>query len=63
MSLLAGAAFVALLVAAGWWPSRVLLPWLGGRGLYRAERPKRSPVIGTDSPIQYEAPDADPSTV
>jgi hypothetical protein len=33
LSLLAGAAFVALLIAAGWWPSRALLPWLGGRGL------------------------------
>ena len=33
------------------------------RKLYPANRPQRSPVIGTDSPIQYEAPDADPSTV
>jgi hypothetical protein len=33
------------------------------RTLYIAERPKRSPIIGTDSPIQYEAPDADPSAV
>lgn len=30
MSLVAGAAFVALLVAAGWWPARALLPWLAG---------------------------------
>ena len=33
------------------------------RTLYPTERPGRSPVIGTDAPIQYEAPDADPSTV
>jgi hypothetical protein len=33
------------------------------RTLYPAQRPQRSPVIGTDSPIQYEAPDADPSAV
>jgi len=33
------------------------------RTLYPAERPKRSPVIGTDSPIQYEASDADSSAV
>ena len=33
------------------------------RTLYIAERPTRSPIIGTDSPIQYEAPDADPSAV
>jgi hypothetical protein len=33
------------------------------RTLYPANRPNRSPVIGTDSPIQYEASDADPSAV
>jgi hypothetical protein len=33
------------------------------RTLYPASRPNRSPVIGTDSPIQYEAPDADSSAV
>jgi hypothetical protein len=33
------------------------------RALYPAERPKRSPIIGTDAPTQYEAPDADPSAV
>jgi len=33
------------------------------RTLYPTARPARSPVIGTDSPIQYEAEDADPSTV
>jgi hypothetical protein len=33
------------------------------RTLYPADRPTRSPVIGTDSPIQYEAPDADSSAV
>jgi hypothetical protein len=33
VSLLAGALSVALLVAAGWWPMRRLLPWLAGRGL------------------------------
>ena len=34
------------------------------RTLYPIDRPGRSPVIGTDSPIQYEAPaDADPSAV
>jgi hypothetical protein len=33
------------------------------RTLYPAQRPQRSPVIGTDSPIQYEAPDADSSAV
>ena len=33
MSLAAGALLVALLVAAGWWPSRALLPWLAGGGI------------------------------
>jgi len=33
------------------------------RTLYPADRPTRSPVIGTDSPIQYEASDADSSAV
>src|SRR3954453_10080052 len=33
------------------------------RGLYPAARPPRSPVIGTNAPVQYEAEDADPSTV
>jgi hypothetical protein len=33
------------------------------RTLYPTARPARSPIIGTDSPIQYEAPDADPSAV
>ena len=33
------------------------------RTLYPADRPGRSPIIGTDSPIQYEATDADPSAV
>ena len=33
------------------------------RKLYPAHRPQRSPVIGTDSPIQYEASDADSSAV
>ena len=33
------------------------------RTLYPADRPTRSPVIGTDSPIQYEARDADSSAV
>jgi hypothetical protein len=36
---------------------------LAARALYPAQRPGRSPVIGTDAPVQYEAPDADPSTV
>ena len=36
---------------------------LAARLLYVAERPGRSPVIGTNAPVQYEAPDADPSTV
>jgi hypothetical protein len=33
VSLAAGAALVLLLVAAGWWPSRALLPWMAGGGL------------------------------
>jgi len=33
------------------------------RGLYPADRPGRSPIIGTNSPVQYEVEDADPSTV
>jgi hypothetical protein len=33
------------------------------RTLYPIERPGRSPIIGTNAPIQYEAPDADPSAV
>jgi FlaG/FlaF family flagellin (archaellin) len=36
---------------------------LAARALYPAARPPRSPVIGTDAPIQYEEPDADPSAV
>jgi hypothetical protein len=36
---------------------------LAARLLYPAERPGRSPVIGTNAPVQYEAPDADPSAV
>ena len=36
---------------------------LAARALYPVERPGRSPVIGTNAPVQYEAPDADPSTV
>ena len=36
---------------------------LAARALYPAQRPGRSPVIGTNAPVQYEAPDADPSTV
>ncbi len=33
------------------------------RQLYLGDRPGRSPVIGTDSPVQYEERDADSSTV
>jgi hypothetical protein len=33
------------------------------RGLYPGARPGRSPIIGTNSPVQYEAEDADTSTV
>jgi hypothetical protein len=36
---------------------------LAARALYPAARPARSPVIGTDSPIQYEERDADSSAV
>jgi hypothetical protein len=36
---------------------------LAARALYPAERPGRSPIIGTNAPVQYEASDADPSTV
>lgn len=36
---------------------------LAARGLYPSARPSRSPIIGTDSPVQYEAADADPSAV
>jgi hypothetical protein len=36
---------------------------LAARLLYPAARPTRSPVIGTDAPVQYEARDADPSAV
>jgi hypothetical protein len=36
---------------------------LAARALYPAARPARSPIIGTNAPVQYEAPDADPSTV
>jgi hypothetical protein len=36
---------------------------LNARLLYPGNRPGRSPIIGTDSPVQYEAEDADPSAV
>jgi hypothetical protein len=36
---------------------------LAARALYPAQRPARSPVVGTDAPVQYEEPDADPSAV
>lgn len=36
---------------------------LAARLLYAGDRPGRSPIIGTDAPVQYEAPDADPSAV
>ncbi|HWK30208.1 MAG TPA: hypothetical protein VNS09_26810 [Solirubrobacter sp.] len=36
---------------------------LAARLLYPADRPGRSPIIGTNAPVQYEAPDADPSAV
>jgi hypothetical protein len=36
---------------------------LAARGLYLGERPGRSPIIGTNAPVQYEASDAAPSTV
>ena len=41
----------------------VLRGSLAARALYPAQRPDRSPVIGTNAPVQYEAPDADASTV
>src|SRR4051812_32219835 len=33
------------------------------RTLYPSARPSRSPIIGTDSPVQYEVEDADASAV
>jgi hypothetical protein len=36
---------------------------LAARALYAGARPARSPIIGTDAPVRYEAPDADPSAV
>src|SRR5690349_13931921 len=36
---------------------------LAARALYPAARPSRSPIIGSNAPIQYEEPDADPSAV
>jgi hypothetical protein len=36
---------------------------LAARGLYPGDRPGRSPIIGTDSPVQYEERDADSSAV
>jgi hypothetical protein len=33
------------------------------RTLYPTTRPARSPIIGTNSPVQYEVEDADPSAV
>jgi hypothetical protein len=36
---------------------------LAARLLYPGARPDRSPIIGTNSPIQYEERDADPSAV
>jgi hypothetical protein len=36
---------------------------LAARALYPAARPTRSPIIGTDSPVQYEERDADSSPV
>jgi uncharacterized protein YkvS len=36
---------------------------LAARELYPGARPGRSPVVGTDSPVQYEEPDADTSSV
>ena len=47
-------------IAAGSLAARLLYP--EGRQS-RPERLPRSPVIGTDAPIQYEEPDADPSAV
>jgi hypothetical protein len=42
---------------------RVQYGSLNARLLYPGQRPGRSPIIGTDSPVQYEAEDADPSAV
>lgn len=36
---------------------------LAARGIYPGARPSRSPIIGTNAPIAYEEPDADPSAV
>jgi hypothetical protein len=36
---------------------------LAARNLYPAARPSRSPIIGTDAPVQYEERDADTSAV
>jgi hypothetical protein len=36
---------------------------LAARSLYPAARPGRSPVIGTNAPVQFEAEDADTSAV
>jgi len=36
---------------------------LAARNLYPAARPSRSPVIGTNAPVQYEERDADSSAV
>jgi hypothetical protein len=36
---------------------------LAARNLYPVERPGRSPVIGTNAPVQYEERDADSSAV
>jgi hypothetical protein len=36
---------------------------LAARLLYPTNRPGRSPVVGTNSPVQYEAPDADTGSV
>ena len=36
---------------------------LAARALYPVERPGRSPVIGTNAPVQYEERDADSSAV
>jgi hypothetical protein len=36
---------------------------LAARALYPGDRPHRSPVVGTDSPVQYEERDADASSV
>jgi len=36
---------------------------LAARALYPAQRPGRSPLIGANAPTEYEADDADPSTV